>query len=313
MTDKPKIGFIGLGNMGAPMARCLLRNGYCLVLYDIRRAAVDALAGEAAAISAARGPSEVGQSCRVAITMLPDSAAVREAVLGGDGRGGLAQGMGRGSVLVDMSSSVPTATRSLGEELRNRGLDLVDAPVSGGVPRAVDGTLTIMAGGEQDTVDSVEPILSCMGTVHRTGALGSGHAAKALNNFVSAAGLIAVSEALVIAERFGLDPHVLNGVLNVSTGRNNTTDRKVAQYMLSRAFDSGFALDLMRKDLGIAQGLAADLGLDASCLNACKELFEQASRELGADADHTAAFAFIEQTLIGGAKRRRSRTGEPQE
>ena len=304
MTGKTKVGFIGLGNMGAPMARRLSGKGYGLVLYDIRRAALDALldapADEGGSMNAAGDPSQIGQSCQVAITMLPDSAAVREVVLGGEGRAGLAEGLKRGSVIVDMSSSAPTATLRLGEELQADGIHLVDAPVSGGVPRALDGSLTIMAGGAPEIVESVAPILSYMGTVHRTGSLGSGHAMKALNNYVSAAGLLAVSEALIIAEKFGLDPHVANGILKVSTGRNNTTDRKVVQYMLNRAFDSGFALGLLRKDVGIAQDLAAELALDAPWLRTCEDILDQAARALGAGADHTAVFAFLEERLAGG-------------
>ena len=306
MKGKTKIGFVGIGNMGAPMARRLADGGFAVVAHDIRPAALDALAGEDGSISLAREPAEIGEGCDIVITMLPDAAAVREAVLGGGG--GIAQGLKRGSVVVDMSSSAPGATLRLGKDLQGHGIDLVDAPVSGGVPRARDGSLTIMAGGAPDIVDAVEPVLSCMGRVHRTGALGTGHAMKALNNYVSAAGLLAVCEALVIAGKFGLDPQVANGILKVSTGRNNTTDRKVEPYMLNRAFDSGFALDLLLKDVGIAQGLATELALDAPWLKACEDILDQAARALGPGADHTAAFAFLEERLIGGDGHRRPDT-----
>jgi 3-hydroxyisobutyrate dehydrogenase len=299
MTDKPKIGLIGVGNMGAPMARRLSAAGHALVLYDLQRAAVDALLDDDHSISAANNLSEIGASCQVAITMLPDSAAVRQAVIGGEGQGGLARFMTRGGVIVDMSSSAPTATVALGAELQDHGLDLVDAPVSGGVPRARDGSLTIMAGGAPAVVDRVAPILSAMGTVHRTGPLGSGHAMKALNNYVSAAGLLAVAEALIIAQRFGLDPKIMNDVLKVSTGRNNATDNKVEQFLLNRAFNSGFALDLLLKDVGTAEDLATELDLDAPWLKTCRDLLDQATQALDPGADHTAAFAFLEERLIG--------------
>ncbi len=297
MTTKPRIGFIGIGNMGTPMARRLSQQGYPVLIYDVRRAALDALTGDGGGIAAAGDPAEVGTACEVAITMLPDSNSVRDAVLGSNDSVGLAHAMQRGGLVVDMSSSAPTATRVLGAALQDRGIGLVDAPVSGGVPRALDGSLTIMAGGEPDAVAAVEPILACMGTVHRTGPLGAGHAMKALNNYVSAAGLIAVCEALVIAARFGLDPHVLNGVLMASTGRNNTTDRKVEQYMLNRAFDSGFALDLMRKDVATARELAGELALDAPWLSRCADLLDQAAHDLGVGADHTAVLEFLERRL----------------
>ena len=298
-TETTTIGFVGVGNMGAPMVRCLAHGGYDLVIHDLRRAALDALAAGDGSIRVADGFADIGR-CPVVITMLPDAAAVRTAVLGDDGRDGFAAAMARGSLVVDMSSSAPGATLELGQALAPRGIGLVDAPVSGGVPRAVEGRLTIMAGGDAQSIDAVEPMLSSMGTVHRTGALGSGHAMKALNNYVSAAGLLAVCEALIIAARFGLDPRVANDVLKASTGRNNTTDRKVEQYMLNRAFDSGFALDLMRKDVGIARGLAADLRLDAPWLRTCEAVLDEATRALGPDADHTAAFAFLQQRLTGG-------------
>jgi 3-hydroxyisobutyrate dehydrogenase len=141
-----------------------------------------------------------------------------------------------------------------------------------------------------------------MGRVVRTGPLGSGHAVKALNNFVSAAGLLAVCEALIVAERFGLDPRVMNDVLKVSTGRNNTTDNKVERYLLPRAFESGFALELMRKDVGMAKTLAEDIGLDTPWLQACCALLDEATRGLEAGADHTAAFAYLEQRLTDSTK-----------
>ena len=297
MTAKATIGVVGLGNMGAPMARCLARGGHGLVLYDTRRAALDPLLGEGPSIVAAREPAEIGARCATVITMLPDSDAVRDAVLGGNGRAGVVPALAPGGTVIDMSSSAPMATLRLGRDLEAHGIGLVDAPVSGGVPRAVDGTLTIMAGGEAETVESVAPVLSCMGTVHRTGTLGSGHARKALNNYVSAAGLLAVCEALIVAERFGLDPRVLNDVLKASTGRNNTTDRKVEQHMLNRTFESGFALDLMRKDVGIARALAADLALDAPWLQGCEDLLDRAARALGPGADHTAVLAYLEERL----------------
>ncbi len=297
MAGRPPIGFVGLGNMGSPMARRLAGAGHALVLYDLRPEVLDPLVEESGTVVAADSLPDLGRACEVVITMLPDSAAVRAAVLGSAGTGGLVRDMRRGGAVIDMSSSAPRATVALGEELTGRGLALIDAPVSGGVPRARDGSLTIMAGGPDELVGSLEPILSAMGQVLRTGALGSGHAAKALNNYVSAAGLLAVSEALIVAERFGLDPHTLNRVLDGSTGRNNTTERKVEQFMLSRSFDSGFALDLLCKDVAMARDLCRELGLEAPGLEACSALLDQAARALGTGADHTAAFAYLEERL----------------
>ncbi len=299
MTDAT-IGLVGVGNMGAPMARCLMRAGHTLVLFDSNRAAAEALAGERTMVAESLG--DLGARCETVITMLPNAAVVRAVVLGDTSAAdadALVRGLARGGTVIDMSSSAPTATQDLGQVLGARGIDLVDAPVSGGVPKARDGTLTIMAGGAPPAVARVEPILAALGTVHRTGALGSGHAMKALNNYVSAAGLLAVCEALIVAQRFGLDPQVLNAVLNVSTGRNNTTDKKVEQFILNRAFDSGFALDLMGKDVATAHDLAAGLDLDAPWLSQCAALLNEASQALGPGADHTAAFAYLEERLSG--------------
>ena len=295
--QKGAVGFVGLGNMGDPMARRIAQAGHRLRLYDSRPAALAALDELGERATAADSPAALGADCAVVITMLPDSEVVREVALG---PGGLAEGQKQGALVIDMSSSAPTATQALGQALEERGIGLIDAPVSGGVPRARDGSLTIMAGGTPERIESVEPLLSCMGRVQRTGPLGSGHAMKALNNYVSAAGLLAVCEALIVAERFGLDPRTLNEVLKASTGRNNTTDRKVEPFILSRSFDSGFALALLRKDVGLARSLAADLDLEAPWLTGCEALLEEAAVALGPDADHTEAFAFLERRLGDG-------------
>jgi 3-hydroxyisobutyrate dehydrogenase len=217
----------------------------------------------------------------------------------GGGRPGLVDGLKRGAVIVDMSSSFPLETQKLGRELAERGISLVDAPVSGGVPRAVSGTLAIMAGGDAMLIDRLEPMLKAMGTIYRTGGLGSGHAMKALNNYVSAAGLIATSEALVIGERFGLSPKTMNQILNASSGRNNTTESKVERYMLNRAFNSGFALALMRKDVGMARELAGELGIMAEELDLVSGILDRAEAGLAAGADHTAVFQYVDDCAKG--------------
>lgn len=288
------VGFVGLGNMGNPMARRIAQAGHRLRLYDSRPEALAALADLGEAATSSDSLAALGADCALVITMLPDSEIVRAVMLDA---GGLAEGLVPGALVIDMSSSAPTATRALGQALEARGIGLIDAPVSGGVPRARDGSLTIMAGGAPESIDRVEALLSCLGRVQRTGPLGSGHAMKALNNYVSAAGLLAVCEALIVAERFGLDPRTLNEVLKASTGRNNTTDRKVEPFILSGSFDSGFALALLRKDVGLAQELAGSLGLNAPWLKGCESLLEDAAQTLGAEADHTEAFTFLERRL----------------
>ncbi len=293
----PPIGFVGLGNMGTPMVRCLAKAGQTVVVFDARAGVAAALAaepGNGTYVTAADSLADVGAAARIVITMLPDSKIVRAVVLGDATAKGLAASMQHGGVIVDMSSSYPLDTRALAEALVPKGIAVIDAPVSGGVGKAVSGTLAIMAGGETSVLDQVGPVLAAMGTVHRTGALGSGHAIKALNNYVSAAGLIATCEALLVAEKFGLDPQTVTDVFNASTGRNNTTENKAAKYLIPRSFTSGFALALMEKDVGMAQSLAKDLGLGAEALTFVSAYLGRASVTLGKDADHTAVMGYVE-------------------
>jgi 3-hydroxyisobutyrate dehydrogenase len=285
------IGFVGIGNMGAPMVRCLAKAGHRVAVYDLDASRAAALAHASEHVTQAPSLRAIGQAASIVITMLPDSAIVRRAVVGpGDA---LVDGLARGATLIDMSSSYAPDTVSLGKDLAERGIALVDAPVSGGVGKAVAGTLAIMTGGAADEIDRVTPALSAMGTVHRTGKLGSGHALKALNNYVSAAGLIATCEALLIGRRFGLDPATAIDVINASTGRNNTTENKAARYLIPERYDSGFALGLMKKDVGMAAALAGGLGIDARELAFVSRYLEEAQAHLGVDADHTAVMAYV--------------------
>lgn len=192
-----------------------------------------------------------------------------------------------------MSSSEPIATRKLGEELIAAGFAFVDAPVSGGVKRAIDGTLAIMAVGADATIDQVQPLLKAMGrSIFRTGPIGSVHAMKALNNYVSGAGLVAAVEALKVGRAFGLDPNVMVDVLNASTGRNNSTEVKLKQFVISETYASGFFLGLMAKDIRTADVLARELGIDVPLADKTADLWDQATGQLGAMADHTEIVRF---------------------
>ncbi len=290
MAISAPIGFVGIGNMGAPMVRCLASAGFSVVIYDTREEATAAFRDATPTIDVAKSAEDLGTRCGIVITMLPDSKVVKAAVVG---ESGFSHSMPAGALVIDMSSSFPLETQKLGEDLAARGIGLIDAPVSGGVPKAVSGTLAIMAGGEAALVDRVEPVLKAMGEIHRTGPLGSGHAMKALNNYVSAAGLIATCEALVIGQRFGLDGHVITQVLNASTGRNNTTENKVERYMLNDKFDSGFALALMEKDVGMARALSQTLSIPAEELTLVEAILAKALAQLGSGADHTAVYRYV--------------------
>lgn len=288
------IGFIGIGQMGKPMVERLAGAGHPVLIHDRRAEAMAPLAG-IAGVSRADSVQAVAGACEVVILMLPDSPIV-DALLWQDG---LAAALKRGSLLIDMGSSNPNATRANQARLAQQGVALVDAPVSGGVRRAVDGSLAIMVGGAPADVERAMPWLAPMGkTIVAVGPPGGGHAVKALNNFVSAAGLVATCEALVAAQRFGIDPSVANKVFNASTGRNNTTDVKVEAFMLSGRFDSGFAAALMRKDLDTAEALMQSLGTERALMHACATMWQQAEATLPKGADHTAMFSFVKE---GGA------------
>jgi 3-hydroxyisobutyrate dehydrogenase len=230
--------------------------------------------------------------------MVPDGRAVRDIALGREGQpeSGLAAGLARGSVLIDMSSSAPIGTRELGGELAARGIHMIDAPVSGGVRRAVTGQLAVMIGGDSAVIERCRPLLSAMGSqLFVVGDLGAGDAIKCLNNYVSAAGLLAAAEGLVAAQRFGLDPHKALEVLNASTGKNNSTEHKFAQFVFSRSFGSGFSVGLMAKDLRTALELANAVHAPMPLGSHCVPVWNEAERTLGANADHTEIVRVLER------------------
>ncbi len=308
------VGVIGLGKMGTPMASRLAAAGASLAVHDARP---DVTANVASRIGATAcdGPAAVGAACDVVITMLPDGAAVVAAVLGDGGSGGVASAIRPGGLIVDMSTAAPAQTRELGAGLAELGIRLLDAPVSGGVARAETGELTIMAGGERADVDECAGVFASLGAQSfHVGPLGAGHTAKALNNAVSAAGLIAAGEALVVAQRTGIDPAAMLEVLNASTGRNNATENKIAQFVFSRSFASGFGLGLMAKDLAIAGVLAAEAGVEPQLILESGRMVAAADRALGPGADHTELVRWLEQraetTLHPGDEDGAARAGE---
>ena len=291
MSDAPapSIGFVGVGNMGSPMVAALVKAGHRVSVFD-RDADVAASVAEKTGATVAPDLVALGAASDVVILMLPDGKVVAQVAVGA---GGVAEGLRPGSLVIDMSSSFPPGTVELGAKLAEHGIALVDAPVSGGVRRAVTADLAIIAGGEDAAVERATPILEAMGTVIRTGPLGSGHAMKALNNFVSAAGLAAACEALLVGERFGLDPGVIVDVLNASTGRNTASETKLRQFVLSGTFGSGFSASLMAKDIRAAADLAASLDMAAPMLAASTRLWNEAADDLEPGADHTAMFRHI--------------------
>jgi 3-hydroxyisobutyrate dehydrogenase len=285
MADKPKVGFIGIGNMGWPMASCLVRAGFAVQVNDARRDVANDFVQQVGG-NAPDTLKQLAAISDVVITMLPTSANVEHVLAGGDDN--VMAGMQPGTVVIEMSSGVPSLTQRLAERVMELGGHMIDAPVSGGVPRARTGELAIMAGGDSAIIDAVLPVLRAMGTsVLRTGAVGSGQAMKALNNLVSAGGFLIGIEALLIGQRFGLDPAVMVDVLNAATGMNNSTQKKFKQFVLSRRFDAGFTVGLLVKDLSIALQVARETETPAPLAALTKEMVAAAQAMFGSDADHT--------------------------
>lgn len=287
-TERMLVGFIGLGRMGLQMAARLEASGTHLLGADPAegaRAAANACGVEIASLEA------IGARCGIVITMLPDSDVVESVV------DSLLPSIATHTLLIDMSSSDPNRTRALAARLASHSVDLVDAPVSGGVRAASDGTLTIMVGGGREGVGRATPLLTTMGRVVPVGAVGSGHAIKALNNLLSATHLWATSEAMLAGERFGLDPTVMLEVFNGSSAMSGSTTNKWPNFILSGRFDSGFAAALMVKDMRIALELIDSTGVPAALGHDALALWVDALDTLDPGADHTEIAAVLRQRI----------------
>jgi 3-hydroxyisobutyrate dehydrogenase len=289
MTGAGRVGIVGLGMMGGPMARRLVAGGLELHAFDVSEAAVSALAAEAS-VTPHESVASLAGSVDTVILMLPNSAIVSSFLH----EGGLLDRAKAGSYVIDMSSSEPHRTQKLAAEAAQREVVLVDAPVSGGVGGAVNGTLTIMVGGTEEGYAHVHPLLEMLGgRIVHAGPVGSGHAVKALNNMLSAAHLLASSEAMLAAQRFGLDPTVVLDIVNGSSGRSGSTEQKWPRFVLPETYDSGFAMALMLKDMKIALQLEHAAGVPSPLGEAAVASWEAASTELPA-ADHTEIVKWLE-------------------
>jgi 3-hydroxyisobutyrate dehydrogenase len=280
------VGFVGLGNMGWPMARNLYTAGFNLIVRDIAAATQHRFAAEHPGVTPASSPSAFG-TADIVVTMLPNGGIVQDAMLGW----GIGAALPAGTLLVEMSSSDPSDTLRLAAGLERFGVRVVDAPVSGGVPRAVTGELSIMVGGAPGDVARAQPVLLVLGDPARqftTGVLGSGHAMKALNNVVAAATSCITAEALVIGKRFGLNPKTMVDIINVSTGRSFVSEVFGSEVLTGR-YGTGFKLGLLAKDVRIAASVAAATGTDAPVVELTDERWAKALSRLGPEADQSAA------------------------
>ena len=292
-----RIAFAGIGNMGWPMAANLVKAGFDVTVCDVVPGRAASFATETGAKAAAT-PAEAAAGADCVVIIVPTSKQVGEAVEA------MLPLLKPGMLVIDMTSGQPGRTREIAAMLEGHGVPMIDCPVSGGVPRAKSGQLAIMVGGPDAEIDRAEPVLKAMGTsVYRCGDIGAGQAMKALNNLVSAGGYLIGIEALLIGQRFGLDPTTMVDVLNASSGMNNSTQKKFKEYVLSRRFDAGFGLDLMVKDLSIALEVGRETTTPAPFSALCREMWLAAATTLGPGVDHTAVAKMLEQmtgTVLGG-------------
>jgi 3-hydroxyisobutyrate dehydrogenase len=263
-----KLGFIGIGTMGTPMSKTLLAAGFSLVVYDVNAKAVEPLVAMGAEVAAS--PADLAERCGKVITMLPNSGIVEQVVLG---TSGLAKGFHPGSVLMDMSSSVPTSTREIADKLSAIAVEMIDAPVSGGPVGAAEGSLTIMVGGKEEVYESCLPILRAMGkNIFLVGTNGSGHTIKCLNNMMFAVNMLGVCEALVLGVKAGLSPEKIVEVVSTGSGRSYAIDTKAVRQILANNYRPGFTTDLLFKDVDIATTLGHQLGVPMLAANLTKQV-----------------------------------------
>ncbi|MBX6331712.1 MAG: NAD(P)-dependent oxidoreductase [Gemmatimonadaceae bacterium] len=286
------ISFLGLGAIGAPMARHFTAPAFELTVWNRTRARADAFArGTPARVAAT--PADAARGAAFVITCLPTSREV-EALL--DGPDGLLAGLARGTTLIDCTSGDPATSRRIAARLAEHGVDFMDAPVSGGVSGAEQGTLTVMCGGDAEVFARIRPVIDAFGEklVH-CGPVGAGHALKSVNNALLAVHVWSTAEGLAALARAGVSPAVALEVINASSGRSNTSQNLFPERVLTRAFPRTFRLALLDKDVGIAAQVAREGRVPSPLLQLTSELFGIAHRALGEEADHVEAVRLIEQ------------------
>lgn len=285
-----KIGFIGLGIMGRPMSKNLLKAGYKLVVFDVNKNAVKDVvecgADEGASVK------DVASECGVIITMLPNSPQVKEVILG---EGGILEYAQKGALIIDMSSIAPLVSIEVEKKLRDKGMRMIDAPVSGGEPKAIDGSISIMAGGSEEDFEEVLKILKCMGkSVVRVGEIGSGNITKLANQVIVALNIAAVSEALTLATKAGVDPELVYNAIRGGLAGSTVLDAK-APMILNGNFKPGFKIDLHIKDLNNALDTAREIGVPLMLTSQVMQILQALKVDGEGQNDHSAIVKFYEK------------------
>jgi len=293
-----KIGFIGLGIMGKPMSKNLLKAGYDLVVCDVVKAAVDEVV--AAGAKSAATPKAVAEQCDIIITMLPNSPHVKQVVLG---ENGVIEGAKKGAVVVDMSSIAPLVAREVAQKLAEKGIDMLDAPVSGGEPKAIDGTLSVMVGGKKDIFDKCYPVMKATaGSVVLTGDIGAGNITKLANQIIVALNIAAVSEALVLASKAGVEPELVFQAIRGGLAGSTVLDAK-APLMMDRKFNPGFRINLHIKDLNNVLETSHELGVPLPMTAAVMEMMQALKVDGMGDGDHCSLVKYYEKMAKTEVKR----------
>lgn len=285
-----KIGFIGLGIMGKPMAKNLVKAGYQLVVNDYNKAATEELSSLGAEVCSSN--KEISEKVDVVITMLPNSPHVKEVALG---EGGIIEGAHAGLTLIDMSSIAPLASREIAEKLAEKGVEMLDAPVSGGEPKAIDGTISVMVGGKQELFDKYYDVMKAMaGSVVRVGEIGAGNIAKLCNQTIVAINIAAVSEALVLAQKAGVSPELVYNAIRGGLAGSTVLDAK-APLIMDRKFDPGFRINLHIKDLNNVLETSHGVGALLPLTSAVREIMEFLKVDGHEMEDHSSIVKYYEK------------------
>lgn len=293
-----KIGFIGLGIMGKPMSKNLLKAGYELVVSDINKAAVDELVAAGAKFAAT--PKAVAAQVDIVITMLPNSPHVKTVILG---ENGVIEGAKKGLIVADMSSIAPLVSREVAQKLAEKGVEMLDAPVSGGEPKAVDGTISVMVGGKQDVFDKCYPVLKTMaGSVVRTGDIGAGNITKLANQIIVAINIAAVSEALTLASKAGVEPELVYQAIRGGLAGSTVLDAK-APMMMDHSFKPGFRINLHIKDLNNVLETSHGVGVPLPLTAAVMEMMQSLKVDGFEMEDHSSLVKYYEKLAKTEVKR----------
>lgn len=289
-----RVGFIGIGAMGMPMALNILKAGYPLLVYDVNRQAAEELTAKGA--TACTTPRELGERADVIITMLPNGKIVEGVLLGAQG---IFAGAKPGITIIDMSSVAPGFTKRIAGLALEKQLNYLDAPVSGGVKGAREGTLTIMVGGKAEVVETCRPLFQALGkNIYHVGDVGAGDAVKIVNNLLLAVNMAAVAEAFTLGGKLGLDPEKLLEIISVSSGNSYALQAKMANFIFKRKFTAGFAVDLQYKDLELATQTAKENGVPLLLANVAQQIYEQA-RAMGLGGEDISAVIKPLEKLAG--------------